>query len=133
MTHKMIVHDAQEMAGCFYESDRSATFRATWPDQMDYVRAKWHHFVVPVRAGYAELLGRPEVDEETKARIYEALVSDTAQASNDGADSPLQIVKDSEAFVGDRKENTRTVEQFGAHGRGLKEKLRSNTALHSIH
>ncbi len=133
MVHKMIVHDAQEMAGCFYEEDRSATFRATWPNQMDYVRAKWHHFVVPVRAGYAELLGRSDVPQDQKDMIYEALTADIAASSNDGADSPLQIFKDSEAFVGDRKENARTVESFGKHERSLKEKLRSNTSLHSIH
>lgn len=129
MTHPRLVHDAKELAGCFYDNDRSATFRATWPSQDDYVAAKWHHFIAPVREGYAELLGLPNVPEDQKELMYEALVDNIEAVTSDGASSPLQLVKDSAAFVGDRYENRLTKETYGAGPRSLRERLRSNTAL----
>ncbi len=129
MTHKMIVHDAKEMAGCFYENERSDTFRATWPDQMDYVNAKWAHFVDPVRKAYAELLGRPDCPEDDKQRMYEALTSDIPAAVSDGAASPLQIFKDTETFVGSRRENHLTHNAVGTRPRTMRERLRTTTAL----
>lgn len=129
MTHPMIVHDAKEMAGAFYEKDRSDTFRATWPDQDDYVNAKWGHFVAPVRAGYAELLAHPGVPQEQKDRMYDALVADVPAATSEGAASPLPIFKDTANFHGDRAENRRTVDAIGRGPRSMAAKLRSTTAL----
>ena len=129
MTHKRIVHDAKEMAGEFYERDRSVTFRRTWPSEKEYVNTKWTHFVKPVREVYAELLGMPNVADDEKEAMYEALLDQAEDVTSDGAASPLQLVKDSEAFFGDRKENARTQESFGSEARTWREKLRSTTAL----
>ena len=127
--HKMIVHDAKEMAGCFYENERSDTFRATWPDQLDYVNAKWAHFVDPVRQGYAELLGRPDVPEADKERMFEALTDNLEAVHSDGAASPLAIFKDTETFYGARRENLKIQDAIGTRPRSMREKLRTTTAL----
>ena len=109
----MIVHDAKEFAGTFYEHNRSDKFRATWPDQRDYVRQNWKHFVVHVRAVYADMLTRNDVPQEQKDRIYDALLHDARKSHTDAAEQPLQLAPNTEAFVGDRRENTRTVETYG--------------------
>lgn len=129
MTHRMIVHDAKEMAGCFYEMDRSVTWRATWPDQDGYVAAKWPHFVKAVREVYAELLGRPDVPPDQKERMYEALTDDVESVVSDGAASPIQISRDSQVFVGDRGENRRIKDIIGVAPMPLRAKWRSTTAL----
>jgi hypothetical protein len=126
------VHDAKEMAGCFYENDRSEVFRTTWPDQMDYVNAKWAHFVEPVRQAYAELLAHPGVPEDQKERMYEALTDQIEATVSDGAHSPLPIFKDSENFVGDRRENRKIIDTIGRGPRSLAAKLRTTTALSLI-
>lgn len=127
--HPMIVHDAKEMAGCFYENERSDTFRATWPRQMEYVETKWHHFVAGVREVYAELLAHPNVDEEQKERMYEALIADSDKTMSDGASSPMQIAKDSEVFTGSRRENRVIVNSVGSGPQSLRARLRTTSAL----
>lgn len=132
MTNPRIVHDAKEMAGEFYDRDRSETFRRTWPSEMEYVNTKWPHFVVAVREIYAELLGRPSVPDDVKEELYEALLDQAAEARCDGAHSPLPILKDTETFFGDRRENIRTRENYGSHARTLAQKLRTTSALSLI-
>lgn len=127
--HHRIVHDAKEFAGAFFDNNRSEAFRKTWPSQDDYVAAKWHHFVEGVRGAYAELLARPDVPQDDKDRVYDALVADAPGSASMGAPSPLQLIRNTEAFVGDRGENTRTKETFGSHARSNREKWRSTTAL----
>lgn len=129
MVHRMIAHDAKEMAGEFYERERSLTFRASWPKQMEYVNIKWPHFVQGVREVYAELLGRDDVPEDDKEKMFDALTSDAEASHSDGASSPLQIFKDTENFVGDRRENAKVVDKIGSGERSFKERLRSTTAL----
>lgn len=131
--HKRIVHDAKEMAGCFYDHDRSEAFRRTFPSQDEYVALKWPHFVAGVRAAYAELLSHAGVSEDEKAAMYEALTDNASAVMSEGASSPMQIIKDSSAFFGDRRENLRTSETYGTHGRSVKDALRSTTALLSTH
>lgn len=129
MTHPRIVHDAKEMAGCFYELERSDVFRITWPSQDEYVRIKWPHFVSGVRQAYAELLGAPNVAEDEKERMYEALVGNYGQVVSDGASSPLQLVKNTESFVGSRRENHIIREKIGPQARSIRERLRTTSAL----
>lgn len=129
--HPRIVHDAKEMAGCFYDRDRSEPFRRTFPNQDEYVRLKWPHFVAGVRAAYAELLMHPNVSEAEKEAMYDALLDNATVAHSDGASSPLQIGKDTQAFWGDRRENQRTAATYGTHARTVKDALRSTTALFS--
>lgn len=125
MTHKMIVHDAKEFAGVFYEQSRSAKFRATWPSQDSYVRANWQHFVVHVRSVYAQMLGRADVPQKQKDLIYDALIADAAGAHAPDAELPLQLAPDTQAFVGDSKENALIDDAYGkaAAARPVKDML----------
>jgi hypothetical protein len=117
------------MAGCFYDMDRSETFRRTWPNQKEYVDMKWAHFVPAVREVYSELLGRPSISPEQKEEIYEALIDQADKIISGGAHSPIPIFKDTSAYFGDRRENVQTRETYGAHARSLSQKLRTTTAL----
>ena len=132
MTHQRIVSDAKEMAGCFYDQERSETFRRTWPSQEEYVDMKWAHFVPAVREVYSELLGRPNIDPAEKEAMYEALIDQAGQIVSGGAHSPIPIFKDTAAYFGDRRENRLTRENYGAHARTLNQKLRTTTALSII-
>lgn len=127
----MIVHDAKELAGQFYEqARRSRKFRASWPNDKSYVELKWPHFVTAVREAYGALLGQKNVPEHDKQLMYQALIADAASGSNsEGASSPLPIHPNTEAFFGDRSENRKTEADFGTHGESLKALLRSSTAL----
>lgn len=129
MTHKLVVHAAKEFAGTFYDADRSDMFRATWPNQMEYVNTKWPHFVEHVRTAFTEMLGRSDVAQRLKDEIYDALVADAPTAHN-GGHSPLPIAPGTEAFVGDRRENMRIDEAVGKRPMSLAEKLRTTTAFY---
>ena len=129
MTHPMIVHDAKEAAGQFFERNRSRKFRANWPSDTEFVAVKWPHFVDGVRQMYASLCGDPSVDEFDKVKMFEALTNEAPRAFSDAAASPLPLIKGTEAFEGDKRENNRTVESFGAHAESVRAKLRSTTAL----
>lgn len=113
MTHPMIVHDAKEFAGVFYEQKRTSKFRATWPNQMDYVNANWPNFVEHVRSAYATMLTKRDVSQPDKDKIYEALTADAQKNRADDALSPLQLAPNTEAFIGDRRENVKTDETYG--------------------
>lgn len=128
MTHPQIVHDAKELAGCFYERNRSEKFRASWPNIMTYVNTKWPHFVQGVREGYAELLGRDDVPEEDKERMFAALTDNAESVYSDAAGSPLQIAKDSQQFHGDKYENRMIREKVGSGAASLASRLRTTTA-----
>lgn len=113
MTHPMIVDDAKEFAGVFYDQKRSAKFRASWPSQMGYVNVNWERFVVHVRAAYAAMLTKRDVPQAQKDRIYDALIADAPASHNEGAAEPLQLAPDTEAFIGDKKENAHVEETYG--------------------
>lgn len=113
MTHPMIVRDAEEMAGQFYELQRSDKFRKTWPNQMQFVKAAWPRFVKAVRAIYADLLGQERVSEDDKHKMYTALIADAPGAHSMEATDPLPLAPGTQAFEGDRAENRHTDETFG--------------------
>jgi hypothetical protein len=115
MTHPMIVHDAKEFAGVFYDQKRSGKFRTTWPSQMGFVNANWPNFVVHVRSAYAEMLARPNTPQDQKDKIYAALIDDAKVNRSDGADSPLQLTPNTQAFEGDRRANAKVDEDYGKH------------------
>lgn len=113
MTHPMIVHDAKEFAGVFYDQKRTNKFRATWPNQMDYVNANWPNYVVHVRSAYATMLTRRDVPQSEKDKIFAALTADAQKNRSDDAQAPLQLAPNTEAFLGDKRENVKTDESFG--------------------
>lgn len=113
MTHPMIVHDAKEFAGEFYDCNRSMKFRTSWPSQDGFVKLNWPNFVEHVRSVYAKMLGLPSFPEAEKQKIYAALIAEAPANRSDTALSPLQLAPNTEAFVGDRRENAKTDEAYG--------------------
>src|SRR3974390_2581862 len=102
MTHRRIVHDAQEFAGVFYEKNRSRKFRNTFPSQMEYVKQEWPRFVEAVRVCYAQMLASNDasITEKMKEEIYEALVADAPTSFKADAEAPLQVRPNTQAYDG---------------------------------
>lgn len=77
--HKMVREVAQGIAAAFWEMAASDNnFYKIWPKQKDYARLKWGMFVDEGRQTMGELLGRSDVSETEKARIYDVLQMDAA-------------------------------------------------------
>lgn len=109
-THKMIADMARNFAGVFHDKDRSARFRMTWPNQDEYVDAKWPHFVDPARQVMAQMLGDPAVPEAEKAKMHEALIADrfASVMASPAAKDVIQLAPDTSQYRGDRFENRET-------------------------
>lgn len=133
MTHKMIVHNAKEFAGVFYDNSRSSKFRATWPDQMDYVNRNWERFVVHVRKTFAEMLTRNDVPQRVKDEIYEAMITDAPGAHSMRADEPLQVAPNTQGFEGDKKENRLTDDVYGKTPSDLVRNTLMTTTSRRVH
>jgi hypothetical protein len=83
-THKLLRDTAREMAGEFYElAAKDDVFHKAFPSQRHYIEAKWGAFVDQARAVFGEMLGRSDVSEAIKAKIYDALLLDTAARGGD--------------------------------------------------
>ncbi len=81
---------AKELAGRFYDDNRTPGFRKAFPTFKAYMRGQWHqvdgsikayrpgwlHHVGLARKLLAQMLGRADVHENLKMPIYEALIDD---------------------------------------------------------
>lgn len=76
MTIRLVRQTAKDICGAHYELDRSTRFRQFWPNQRDYIRYNWPHFVEAARATLARMLGNPMVPQYQKDEIAEALIED---------------------------------------------------------
>lgn len=101
MTERTIKQMAKELAGQFYEGNRTPGFRATFPTLQAYMRghwhnadgtvtyttAGWHHHVVLARKLLTLMLGQPDarVSPHMKESIYDALLEDHAKSTLPGA------------------------------------------------
>lgn len=97
MTVRTVKEMAKELAGTFYEDNRTPGFRAAFPTLKSYMLGRWHqsdgsvkqetagwvHHVVLARKLLAAMLGQPEgtVTQHMKDQIYEALLKDRDQAT----------------------------------------------------
>lgn len=124
---KMLIHDAKQIAGEFHGQNRSDKFRANWPDEYKFASANWKSFVEPMIRQYAELLGRPDVSEANKHRIYVARLMWDKLAQGKERDNRLQIAPNTQQFVGDPFENRKIANQFGKQ-RNLRAALMNATA-----
>ncbi len=109
----MLRHDAEQIAGEFYDMERSEKFRLNWPDQDMFVQLEWKNFVAAVRLLYTELLGNEQTPEHDKQKMFKAIVMQNTMAQNQEVDTRLQIMPNTQAFVGDKGENRKTIERFG--------------------
>ena len=104
MTERTIRLMAKELAGKFYEDNRSVGFRRTFPTLKSYMRGQWHQVdgqIVINKPGWmyhidlarkvlANMLSKPNVTEVMKQRIYEALLEEHDKAVSTKAKKVLQ-------------------------------------------
>ena len=106
MTERTIRTMAKELAGIFYEDNRSEKFRRTFPTLKSYMRGQWHQLngdIVINKPGWMyhvdmarKLLGAmlsqsdSKVSPLMKERIYEALLEEHEKATAPQAKKVLQ-------------------------------------------
>ena len=105
MTEKTIRNMARELAGAFYEDNRSPGFRKTFPTLKAYMRGQWHqngdivlnkpgwmYHIDLARKLLGAMLSQPDsrVSPIMKERIYEALLEENAKATSPQAKKVLQ-------------------------------------------
>lgn len=97
MTVRTVKEMAKELAGTFYEDNRTPGFRKAFPTLKSYMLGRWHlpdgrvkqeqagwiHHVALARKLLAAMLGQPEgvVSQHMKNQIYDALLKDREQAT----------------------------------------------------
>jgi hypothetical protein len=82
----MVRRTAKDIAGAFYEENRSERFRKFWPDQKEYIARNWPDFVEEARGALAGLLADKGTAEHIKEEIYEALQEDNRRQMQHGGE-----------------------------------------------
>lgn len=80
MTVMLVRRTAKELAGIYYDGERSPAFRQNFPSQRDYVARRWVHFIKPAREQLVDLLTQPHITTYMKDKIRDALVEDYMRA-----------------------------------------------------
>lgn len=118
----MIDHDCKEFAGAFFEEDRSKKFRRTWHQvgklsrrspQDCFVDHAWKHFVVHVRAWYADRLADQHTLPSEKEKLHKALIIEYMRGTSQKAESVIQMTPGTQQFDGDPIENRHISETYG--------------------
>ena len=110
---KMICTDAKQIAGEFHGMERSAKFRANWPDEDLFAESEWKNFVAAARAMYAHRLGDPATPPAEARKMHLALVLERMVAEGQEKDNRLQLMPDTQQFAGDKYENRKILENYG--------------------
>lgn len=76
MTSPLIKKTAEDLAGAYFEEERSERFRKLWPDVRQFIGRNWPNFVTIARAILTEMLRRVDTPDAQKEEIYEALLDD---------------------------------------------------------
>lgn len=98
-TNQTIRNMAKELAGVFYEGNRSPRFRRAFPTFKHYMRGQWVqpdgsitayrpgwlHHVELARRMLATMLGHANVHENLKHAIYQAILDDRERSMRPGA------------------------------------------------
>jgi hypothetical protein len=127
---KMMLHDAKEVAGVYHGQNRSAKFRAGWPDERKFASSNWRSFVQAVIEGYAGLLGKKNVAESDKRRMYIARLMWERLSKDKEPDNRLQMRPNTQQFIGDAFENRKIKEQFGVHAHARARLMNSIATRH---
>ena len=105
MTERTIRSMAKELAGIFYEDNRSPAFRRTFPTLKAYMRGQWHqngdiiinkpgwmYHVDLARKVLVQMLSQSDekVSSIMKDRIYDALLEEHEKATRPTAKKILQ-------------------------------------------
>jgi hypothetical protein len=105
MTNQTVRSMAKELAGTFYEGNRSPKFRAAFPTFKHYMRGQWCqpdgsiklyrpgwlHHVELARRMLAAMLGRESVHQHLKDAIFQALIDDRERSQRPGARKLHQV------------------------------------------
>ena len=67
---------AKDLAGAYYEMDRSPDFRVNFPTVQGYIMTSWHKFIDAARQAMGEALMDKNVPEDQKQKIYDALMEE---------------------------------------------------------
>lgn len=70
----LIRKTSEEIAGAFFEEERSLRFRGRWKSQKVYVKLNWASFVPVARKVLTHMLDRDDVSLAQKEEIYEAFL-----------------------------------------------------------
>lgn len=98
----LIRRTAKDIAGAFYEQNRTERFRKAWPDQRAYIAKCWPHFVVTAKDTLLELLRRPSTPQHHKQQIYDAFLEDSRRREQ----TPLIFQKSvQQTHLGPREHN----------------------------
>lgn len=104
-TNQTIRSMAKELAGVFYEGNRSPGFRKAFPTFKAYMRGQWHkpdgsitayrpgwlHHVNLARQVLASMLGNMNVHDNLKQAIYQAIIDDRERSAKSGAKKLHQV------------------------------------------
>lgn len=109
---------AYELAGQFYENNRSAKFRLNFANAYDFAEANKKTFITQARADFSRVLADPKTPPAESERVYLALLIERAFSEGLAqlgyeADTRLQLMKGTQQFEGDKAENRKIVEDFG--------------------
>lgn len=96
-THKLVRKTAKELAGAFFDNmdvfhdgrvERTTAFRAQCPDQHAFIEMYWTDFVVIARKTLAHILTQPGTTQIQKDAIYDALLNERGQLSDEQKIAP---------------------------------------------
>jgi hypothetical protein len=110
---KMLCNDAKQMAGEFHGMERSDKFRINWPDEDEFAKSEWRNFVEATIQLYVEQLKDPHVSPADKRKLHLAIVLNAMTSKDQPKDTRLQLVPNTQQFVGDKSENRKIKEKFG--------------------
>lgn len=84
MTIMLIRKLAKDMAGAFYEENRSVRFRKMWPNARTFIARSWVGFVPEAEKTLVGMLANKSVPEYTKNEIYEAILEQRQRDTGPG-------------------------------------------------
>lgn len=125
---RMLYNDAKQFAGVAHGMNRSAKFRANWPNEYVYAEAAWKSYVEATRMMYAERLKDPLTPPGDARKMHLALVLETMTGKDQEKDNRLQLFPNTQQFEGDKHENRKIDDQFGKQSNTFKELLMNSTA-----
>src|ERR1700722_9081172 len=110
---RMMCNDARQVAGQFHGMNRSAKFRANWPNEYLFADAEWKNFIAAVRQMYVEQLADPKTPPKDARKMHLAIVLWTMTEQGAEKDPRIQLAPNTQQFVGDAFENRKIVDRFG--------------------
>ena len=125
---RMLCEDAKQTAGVFHGMNRSAKFRANWPNEYLFADANWKTFVEATRQMYAQRLGDPKTPPDDARKMHLALVLQAMCSQGAETDNRLQLAPNTQQFVGDPWENKKIADKFGKQSNTFLDLLKGSAA-----